>query len=596
MFAPVIVLMMGACLLSCSSSKRPALTPNTSTTSESPAPERPPLEAGPTSPQSNKAFVDKTADYGLDGVRGVRFYAVDLNNNSYSDLVILPDFYSVPEFYYFNPEKMKFIKDDVTRIPDGLRASFLAFYDFDNDGVLDVIVGTLNQSRSFRPIPLKFFKGQLEEDRLVFEHKERAIPKHTEPVASVLVLDYDLDGKLDFFQGNWFDMTQDRRPPIPDRLYRGSGLRFHEDSARLQGERDFDRALNTFTNATPTFSASFCDLDGNGYPDILTASAGGHENKMWLNLAAQSFSGRMFRNYAEESGYAEDDIGSMNPLGGGYTNFSICTDYNNNGIIDILVGELTHPYDPESRDRSSFLTGATLDFPPRFIRTEYHYDEVGPKTQADQRGVFVDLNRDGLIDVLVDNSGFPPDSRLIAFVQNEDHSFEDQAINLGIDIVNPVGTIVLDVNRDGRMDILTGQVATRDSRIQPRLYLFENQLPYNDKRSLRVFLRGEKSNRQGIGATLKLSHGQVVQTRFATFQDGPQPSQNEEGVFFGLGQNSTLSSLKVIWPYYEVGGEGESGKVLEMSYDLSKLKFERHLDITVCESGSVLKGRRPSCD
>jgi enediyne biosynthesis protein E4 len=550
---------------------------------------RAPIEAGPTGDPQTFTFVDRTADYGLEGVEGVRFYAVDLNNNGFTDLVVLPDFYSIPDFYYFDPKTKKFIQDEDAQIAEGLRASFLGFYDLDRDGVLDVVVATLNQHNALTPVGLLFFKGSLDNGRIQFTPVPDALNAPPGPVASLTFLDYDLDGQLDLFVGHWFDMTQERRPPIADRLFRGEGLKFHEDSARLVGEREFDRGLNTFVNARPTFASTLCDVDLNGYPDILTSSSAGHPNKMWLNLSGGARPGRLFRDYGAETGYSEDDLGKFQPLGGGFSFFSVCTDYNNNGLVDILMGELAHPYESESRDRSSFLTGSRFEFPPQFIRTEYHYDLEEPRTQSDQRGIFVDLNRDGLIDIIVDNSGFPPSTRLISFIQNSDHSFEDKAEFLGLNIVNPAGTIVLDVNRDGRMDLLTGQLSTRDSRIQNRVYLFENVTPLDENRSLRLYLRGEKANPVGIGARVIVETELMRQMRFVSLQEGPQSSQNEEGLLFGLGESKKIKKVRVVWPYLQ------DGEVLERTYELGIDLKGHHQEFTLCDNGRSSLGRKKSC-
>ena len=85
-----------------------------------------------------------------------------------------------------------------------------------------------------------------------------------------------------------------------------------------------------------------------------------------------------------------------------------------------------------------------------------------PISPSSRRGSWVDFNNDGLLDLLVDNSGFPPHSKLIMFYQNEDHSFEDQSVQLGVDITNPLNTTILDFNRDGKMDFITFQTDTRN--------------------------------------------------------------------------------------------------------------------------------------
>lgn len=547
-----------------------------------------PLVAGPT--QSGGPFVDRTEEYGLSGVSGVSFFAVDLNGDHYTDLVVLPDYYALPDFYYYNPKTKRFEQDKELMIPPGVRASSLYFHDFNRDGVLDVVVMTLNQRSELTPRPLLLYNGFIEQGKLRFREQEKAFDGPAEPAAGLAVVDFDLDGKLDIYQANWFDMRTPRRLPTPDRLWRGDDGKFIDETGRLLGEKDYNEDFKHYMSSTPSFGVSACDVDQNGFPDFLVTSSGGHPNKMWLNLSEERYEGRIFRDYGETTGFAEDDLGKMKTLGGGHSFFALCTDYNNNGLMDMMLGELAHPYDSEERDRSSFLTGATRSFPPEFIRTEYHYDDLeGAKTQADRRGVFVDLNRDGLIDVLVDNSGFPPHTRLIAFIQNADHSFEDRAEELGLNIVNPAGTIVLDLNRDGRMDIITGQTPLRDSRIPARLFVFENQMPFADHRSIKMYLEGDQANREGLGALVKVRAGEKTQTRYYQHSSGGQSSQNEAGLFVGLGSETPLEWAEITWPILN------EGRPLKRRYSLNHLKFERHLELTFCESGKVGVGRNFSC-
>src|SRR5690606_21195559 len=113
--------------------------------------------------------------------------------------------------------------------------------------------------------------------------------------------------------------------------------------------------------------------------------------------------------------------------------------------------------------------------------------------QGDRRGIWVDFNLDGRVDLVVDNSGFPPYSRLVFFEQDETRAFFNVASQMGVDIVNPTGTITLDLNQDGRPDFITSQNNVRRAEIPPRLYVFENQLQTKG-RAVKVHLSGSKSN------------------------------------------------------------------------------------------------------
>ena len=584
-------LFLGA-LLSCSSSEK-AQTPVPPPAQPAPVEKVQPVDPGPTDKQAN-FFVDKTKDYGLEGVTGTHFYAVDLNNDGYTDLVVLPDNFSVPDFYFFNPELKKFVHDPRGPLPPGLRASFLSFYDFNKDGVRDLLMVTYNQRSAFEPSPPRLFKGTLKDKKYFLNEISNALNLPGLPTSSVVAFDFDLDGKLDLFFSHLVDNTKELRRVVHDRLLRGAKEFSFEDFTRiLRGENELNRGQNIYPNARPTTGASICDVDQNGLPDILTSSSSGELNKMWLNLF-DAKTGQGFQDFGAQTGFAQDEIGKWEPNAGGSTLFSLCTDYNNNGLIDLFVSELTHSYDAESRDRSSVLTGSTFDFPPQFIRTPYEFDDGRTSwTQAGRRGLFIDFNFDGLIDFVVDNSGFPPDTRLLAFQQFPDHSYQEQSAALGIDILNPSGSVVIDVNRDGRADLITGQVSVRDASIKPRIYVFENQIPRQGRRVMRFYPKGSRSNIHGLGAKLRFTSNQKVQTRFVSYSDGATPSQHEEGIFFGLDKGEIPEKLEVSWPSKDPNGKGL--KPTKMTYSLKGFTFSEFVEVSVCESGKLHRGRLAKC-
>ncbi|EQC51035.1 VCBS repeat-containing protein, partial [Bacteriovorax sp. DB6_IX] len=361
--------------------------------------------------------------------------------------------------------------------------------------------------------------GVKERGNIVFKEDKSYHFKGRNPVTSIATFDHDSDGSLDFYVGNWFDKTkQGREQLMYDRLYTYVDKKLHDISGALTGY-DEDEAL------TPTFGVSHCDIDGDGRVDILTSSSAGYLNKLWIQESQKGIF--KYNDYGKASGFAQDREGELIPKGGGNSTYSLCADYNNDGIMDIVVGEISHSLDSESRDRSSILTGEGLGFPPTFIRNEYISDAgVDNWNQGDQRANWLDVNNDGLVDFLIENSGFPPNSRLILFVQEPDHAYVDMAKSYGLDILNPVGSVYFDFNGDGKLDILVSQTDIRDKRIQRKLYLFENRLK-NTGKSISFKLEAKKANANGIGAKviLRTKDGKE-QLRWHQVNSGPFPSQN----------------------------------------------------------------------
>ncbi|TDJ06776.1 MAG: VCBS repeat-containing protein [Deltaproteobacteria bacterium] len=539
--------------------------------------EPPKINFGPTSSE-NTIFKDQTKEYGLEGVTGSHFYAVDFNSDSFTDLVVLPDLYSTPRFYQFNSQTKKFILLGFSPFKTLFPASFLNFADLDRDGILDVLVGTFNQQKSITPMPLRLFKGVLKKGRLAYQEVKGAFGKISAwPTSSAVFLDFDLDGYLDLYVGNWLGYLGKDKLPVPDKLFKGEGLKFRDISRVLRGENEFIRSSGTYFNARPTIGVSTCDVDKNGYPDILTSSSLRKKNKLWLNLSESKTGKRVFIDYGVESGFAK--------LTGGNSFYSLCGDFDGDQVFDILTGEFNYSHDFEVNDRSALLKGLSHSFPPKFKRESHHLD-VGrwAKGRSDRRGHFFDFNNDSLSDLLIDDSGFPPDSRQYLLKQGKMKKFKNVSKISGLDFVNPSGTVLVDLNRDGKMDVITGQIKIRDRRIKPRVYLFLNR-SQNKNRSINVFLRGKKSNIRGIGSLVTLKTNQGKQMRWVQRSFGTTPSQNGEGTHFGIAYGDKPLQLTIKWPY----------KDLFKKYSLERFKFKRNLDLTFCESGKIIVGRAKSC-
>uniref|UniRef100_UPI00356496B5 FG-GAP repeat domain-containing protein n=1 Tax=Halobacteriovorax sp. TaxID=2020862 RepID=UPI00356496B5 len=462
------------------------------------------VPAGPSLEGSGSYFKDITKEVGLEGEVATHIYAVDFDGDGHTDIVTLPLFYSRPKFFRYIPKTKKYKETTYNPFGKVVRASYLTFFDFDRDGMLDVLAGTLNQKSALAEEPLKVFRAKKIKGKIQYQQMTSSKKREARPTSSISLLDYNLDGYIDLFEANWLDYSKSSPKSSPDRLYMGmKNFDYKEVSYLLEDEARFSKANNAYVNAKPTFSSSTCDLDQNGFPDILTSSSGGHANKMWMNRYDSKHKDRTFKNFADEAGFDHDSFGMLNPRGGGNSLYSLCTDYNNDGVMDILVGEVSHSFDSENRDKSSFLTGSRREFPPKFLRSEYIQDS-GRRvwSQSDKRSVFADFNNDGLIDILVENSGYPPYTRLIYFTQRADHGFEDIAKDAKIDILNPSGVVTLDIDRDGRMDFITGQSNVRKADLARRIYVYKNISPREGRKSIRVYLDGVKSNTHGWGAMI----------------------------------------------------------------------------------------------
>ena len=100
------------------------------------------------------------------------------------------------------------------------------------------------------------------------------------------------------------------------------------------------------------------------------------------------------------------------------------------------------------------------------------------------------------------------------------------------------GAAYADIDNDGSLDIL---MTTNGGRA----YLFHNE--GGENHSLRIKLVGTKSNRDGIGAIVRLKLGKDQQ--WQTVHSGSSYlSQSELVLTFGLGEQTKADSIEVQWP------------------------------------------------
>lgn len=521
-------------------------------------------------------FIDMTEQYGLKGVKASHLYAVDFDNDGYTDLVVLPRFFSIPEFYRFDPVKQRFFKLDYFPFEQKFRASFLSFVDLNNNGRLDIVAGTLNQQTALRPSPVKFFKASTDQKgRVFYQHIDNDFPIAAGPLASIAFADFDLDGKLDLYLANWFESSEGVRA-MPDHLLQATSedFIFRDVSAALKGEHEYDDLRDFYPQAVASFGVTACDINQDGYIDFLVSATSGERNKLWLNSSLEGR--RFFQNVAEQTHFDGDDQGRDRLRGGGHSFFSACADYNNNGIFDLISGEYTKSYDPEYRDRSSILTGSTRDHIPQFVRSEYYLEDGTIHwTQADRGGFFFDFNLNGRLDLVIENTGHPPNSRLVLFEQQEDKSYIDRAALYGVNIVNPSGVVFIDNDKDGLLDLVVGQTNIRNALIPERVYYFKNVTDRQNKRSIQFYLQGKRANRDALGATVKLVTEQWQSVRSHMPIYGAQPSQLPMGVHFGLGRDNLALKVEVIWPVLDREGENP----LKLSYDLRDIFNKQDTDV-----------------
>jgi hypothetical protein len=165
---------------------------------------------------------------------------------------------------------------------------------------------------------------------------------------------------------------------------------------------------------------------------------------------------------------------------------------------------------------------------------------------------FFDADLDGLLDLLVVNGHIdesasgggrvhyaePPH----LFHNRGTGSFVDVAQDIGNDFSKPKvgrGAAFGDFDLDGDLDVV---VTTNGGAA----HLYRNDLA-SSNRSVRLELRGSRSNRDGIGARVRARIGSTWQSRLVR-TGSSYLSQSELPLTFGLGGRGVIDEAKVEWP------------------------------------------------
>jgi hypothetical protein len=167
--------------------------------------------------------------------------------------------------------------------------------------------------------------------------------------------------------------------------------------------------------------------------------------------------------------------------------------------------------------------------------------------------VFFDADLDGRLDLAVANGHIDDTVRNIRgnvgyaqapqlFLNQGDSKFLEVAAQLGGGFAQSKvgrGLAVADFDRDGDLDLL---LTTNNGPA----YLYRNdQLAGN--RCIRLHLVGTKSNRDAIGATVRLHCNGQVQSRLVR-SGSSYLSQSELPVTFGIGKQDQIEKITIDWP------------------------------------------------
>ena len=409
--------------------------------------------------------------------------------------------------------------------------------DFDNDGATDLYVTGVNRNVLYRN----------ERDRTFSDVTELAGVSGIGPGGKKLWsvgaawLDYDNDSDLDLFVANYLDWSPENNrvcgakekrvtcsptdyEGLPNLLYRNDGGgRFTDVSAPTGIGAHIGKGM----------SVAVADADSDGFTDIFVA------NDRMRHFLFRNDRGLAFVETAVEAAvaYTEDGV----PVSGMGVEFR---DINEDGRADIFVTALS------GEAFLLYFNTAERFFSPSTYRAGLGFATIlmsGWGTGA------YDFDNDGYKELFIANSHLSENIELFGhhryrqanavFQGIGDGRFRDVSAEAGAAMQRPRahrGCAFGDLDNDGLVDVVVSVIG------EPPEVLYN--VTAGARHWLELRLEGTKSNRDGIGATVKLTgESGRVQYNHATTAVG-YASSSDNRVHFGLGPDRTARELEIRWP------------------------------------------------
>ncbi len=466
---------------------------------------------------------------------------IDYDNDGYPDIVLVngedwpghPHGGATTLKLYHNNRDGTFT--DVTR-KAGLAVPMfglgVAVGDYDNDGFDDLFITALGQSHLFHNNGNGTFTDVT---------KSAGMWGLSEFSTSAAWVDYDRDGKLDLIVANYVQWTEQtdlyctvdgaHKSYCTPESYKGTSVRLWHNL----GEGKFEDATQKAGLGDPTSKSlglAILDYNNDGWPDILIANDT-QPNKLYLNKKNGTFEER---GVTAGIAFSEDGVARA---GMGVD----AADYDHSGHASVIISNFANQMVSLYHNEGN---GLFVDEAPQ--------SEVGRATLVTLGFgcFFFDYDNDGWPDIFV-TDGHIEDAieRVQKRVRYAEPShlfrnlgggkFEEVTAQMGAAFAAPRvarAAAYADIDNDGDLDVL---VTTNAGPA----YLFHNEGGTNH--SLRIKLAGTKSNRDGIGAVVRLAAGNDKQWKMLR-SGSSYLSQSELVLTFGLGAQAKADSVEIEWP------------------------------------------------
>lgn len=408
----------------------------------------------------------------------------------------------------------------------------IAIGDYDNDGYDDIFISAVGQSRLFHNNGNGTFTDITQ---------KAGIGGVQEFSTSAAWLDYDRDGKLDLIVANYVRWsTKDdiycsidgkRKSYCTPESYKGASIRVWHNLGNGKFE-DATAKLGLLDVTSKTLGIAVLDYNNDGWPDFVLSNDT-QPNKLYVNDK-----GLRFSEVAVTAGIAYSEEG-LARAGMGID----AADYDRSGNPSILISNFSN----------QMLS---------LFHNEGHglFVDVAPTSEIGRDSLltlgfgcfFFDYDLDGWLDIFVANGHIEDQIENIQkrvryaepphlFRNLGNGKFTEVTERMGPEFAKPRvarGAAYADIDNDGDLDLV---ITTNAGPAQ----LFRNDTKENQ--SLRIKLQGTKSNRDGIGAVVRVQSGGSQQSLMMR-SGSSYLSQSELMLTFGLGNSAKADSIEILWP------------------------------------------------
>ncbi|HEV2231775.1 MAG TPA: CRTAC1 family protein [Terriglobia bacterium] len=408
----------------------------------------------------------------------------------------------------------------------------VAVGDYDNDGYADLYITCYGQNRLFH----NNGNGTFAEAT-----KQSGLAGYESLSTSALWFDYDRDGRLDLLVANYVKWS-----PATDIECRLDGkTKSYCTPEAYPGQTCWlfhNRGDGTFEDVTgkaglhdPTSKSlglTLIDYDMDGWPDVFIANDT-QPNKLYRNNHNGTFSETavMAGVAFSEDGVARAGMGAD------------AADYDNSGLPSLVVTNF-----------SNQMVGLYRNEGHGFFIDEAPQSAVGKSTRLTLGFgcFFFDFDLDGLLDLLVADGHIDESITRVEssvsyaeaphlFHNEGKGKFRDIAAIAGREFAQPKvarGAAYGDFDNDGDLDVL---ITTNNGPA----YLYRNDGGTNH--GIRFRAVGTRSNRDGIGTSVRIWTPDGV--RLLIVKSGSSYlSQSDRSVTFGLGPHRSIEKARLEWP------------------------------------------------